>query len=64
MQAWFPERTSFLPSWARIALRSFALVTGILMLALDFHKFGWISPPNRVLSGSLEPGPDLNSGNR
>lgn len=43
MQVWFPERTSFLPSWARIAFGSFALATGILMLVLDFHKFGWIS---------------------
>lgn len=44
MQVWFPERkSSVLPSWIQIGIGSFALVTGILMFVLEFHKFGWIS---------------------
>ena len=43
MQVWLPERRSFLSSWARIAVGCFILLSGALMLVLDFHKFGWIS---------------------
>jgi len=43
MQVWFPERTLLLPSWARIAFGSFAVVFGLLTFVLAFHNFDWVS---------------------